>query len=256
MQSEAPQWESWNPVTGCTHVSDGCRHCYAERFAERWRGIAGHHYEHGFDLQLRPDRLALPLHWKKPRRVFVTSMSDLFQEAIPDDYVRRVFAVMEQAYWHDFHVLTKRERRMLDLAPTLPWPPNVHMGVTIESNKYVRRADALRAVPTALRHVSAEPLLGPLDRLDLTAIDFVIAGGESGAQRRPPHVEWLRDLRDRCVAAGVAFAFKGWGGQTQGEGGRLLDGREWNERPPQRARPSASASDPAADQASAQQRLW
>ena len=252
MQSEAPQWESWNPVAGCTHVSDGCRHCYAERFAERWRGIAGHHYEHGFDLRLWPDRLALPLRWKKPRRVFVTSMSDLFHEAIPDDYVRRVFAVMEQANWHEFHVLTKRERRMLDLAPTLPWPPNVHMGVTIESDKYVRRADALRAVPAAIRHISAEPLLGPLEGLDLTAIDFVIAGGESGPQRRPPRVEWLRDLRDRCVAANVAFAFKGWGGRTQGEGGRQLDGREWNEQPPRRARPPASAS----DQASAQQRLW
>jgi protein gp37 len=226
------KWESWNPVTGCTRVSEGCRHCYAERFAERWRGIAGHHYERGFDLQLRPERLELPLHWRRPRRVFVDSMSDLFHEDIPDDYVRAVFAVMERAPQHVFHVLTKRHERLLALAPSLPWPDNVWMGVTVESGLYAARADALRRVPAAVRHISAEPLLGPLDALDLTGISLVIAGGESGLGRRPAQPDWLRGLRDRCVAAGVAFTFKGWGGRSQATGGRLLDGREWQQSPP------------------------
>jgi protein gp37 len=232
------QWESWNPVTGCTKVSEGCRHCYAERFAERWRGIPGHHYERGFDLQLRPQRLEVPLHWNKPRRVFVDSMSDLFHEGIPDDYVRAVFAVMERAPQHVFHVLTKRHERMLRLAPSLPWPANVWLGVTVESGRHALRADALRRVPAAIRHVSAEPLLGPLDALDLADIDLVVAGGESGPDRRPPQPDWLRGLRDRCLAAGVAFTFKGWGGYGQSAGGRLLDGVEWNQSPPVTAAPS------------------
>jgi protein gp37 len=250
MQGVSRRWESWNPVTGCTRVSDGCRHCYAERFAERWRGIPGHHYEHGFDLMLRPERLELPLRWRKPRHVFVNSMSDLFHERIPDDYVRRVFAVMQEARQHLFHVLTKRERRLLELAPTLPWPANVHMGVTIESMKYAGRADALRAVPAAVRHISAEPLLGPLDGLDLAGIDWVIAGGESGPARRPPRIEWLRGLRDHCLAEDVPFTFKGWGGRVQGAEGRLLDGREWDDRP----RFAAPAGDPGAG--ARQATLW
>ena len=231
MGTVSRRWESWNPVSGCTHVSEGCRHCYAERFAERWRGIPGHHYEHGFDLMLRPERLELPLRWRQPRHVFVNSMGDLFHEEIPDDYVRRVFAVMEQAPRHVFHVLTKREQRLTALAPSLPWPANVHLGVTVESMAYAARADALRAVPAALRHISAEPLLGPLDELDLEGIGWLIAGGESGPTRRPPRPEWLRGLRDHCRAAGVPFTFKGWGGRVQGEQGRMLDGREWQERP-------------------------
>ena len=225
-------WESWNPVTGCTHVSEGCRHCYAERFAERWRGSAGHHYERGFDLQLRPERLELPLRWRKPRHVFVDSMSDLFHERIPDGYVREVFAVMERAPQHVYHVLTKREGRLAALAPHLPWPPQVWMGVTVERDEYRRRADVLRTVPAAVRHISAEPLLGPLDELDLSGIHLVVAGGESGPQRRRPQLDWLRALRDRCAAQGVCFTFKGWGGGTQRTGGRLLDGREWHESPP------------------------
>jgi protein gp37 len=224
-------WESWNPVTGCTHVSAGCAHCYAERFAERWRGIPGHHYERGFELMLRPERLELPLHWRAPRHVFVTSMGDLFHEDVPDEYVRRVFDVMARAPQHVFHVLTKRERRLLALAGDLPWPANVHMGVTVEEMAVAHRADVLRAVPAALRHVSAEPLLGPLDELDLSGIAWVIAGGESGPARRPPRVEWLRDLRDLCLATGVPFTFKGWGGAVQGALGRTLDGRRWDDEP-------------------------
>ena len=225
------RWESWNPITGCTKVSEGCRHCYAERIAERWRGIAGHHYERGFDLQLRPERLELPLRWRRPRMIFVDSMSDLFHEDIPDDFVRAVFAIMERASQHTFYTLTKRPGRLLDLAASLPWPPQVWMGVTVESGRHAARAEALRRVPAAVRHVSAEPLLGPLDALDLAGIDLVVAGGESGPGRRPPQPDWLRSLRDRCLAAGVAFTFKGWGGATQTTGGRLLDGREWRQSP-------------------------
>ena len=231
MCAVALPWESWNPITGCTHVSAGCAHCYAERFAERWRGLPGHHYEHGFELMLRPERLDLPLRWRAPRHVFVTSMGDLFHEDVPDEYVGRVFEVMAQAPRHVFHVLTKRERRLLALADALPWPANVHMGVTVEHMATADRLDALRAVPAALRHVSAEPLLGPLDELDLSGIGWVIAGGESGPARRAPRVEWLRGLRDRCRAAGVPFAFKGWGGRVQGALGRTLDGRLWHEEP-------------------------
>lgn len=255
MTAVSPRWESWNPVSGCTHVSEGCRHCYAERFAERWRGIPGHHYEHGFELTLRPERLELPLRWRAPRHVFVTSMGDLFHEEIPDDYVRRVFTVMEQSPRHVFHVLTKRERRLLALAPGLPWPANVHLGVTVESMAYAARADALRAVPAALHHISAEPLLGPLDKLDLGGIGWVIAGGESGPTRRPPRPEWLRGLRDHCLAAGVPFTFKGWGGRVQGELGRLLDGREWRERPPLPELDGAKVS-AAPDAVARQATLW
>jgi len=222
---------TWNPVTGCSKVSPGCAHCYAETFAERFRGVAGHPYEQGFDLRLWPERLSIPLLWSKPRRIFVNSMSDIFHEDIPEEYVAQIFDVMAQASWHQFQVLTKRHDRMAELAPRLPWPDNVWMGVTIENNRWVERADRLRSVPAAVRFISAEPLLGPLPDLDLTDIDWLIAGGESGPIRRPPKVEWFRELRDRCVAQGVAYFFKQWGGRYPKEGGRDLDGRTWDEFP-------------------------
>ena len=231
MQEFPSQWESWNPVTGCTKVSAGCAHCYAERFAERWRGIAGHPYEHGFDLRLHPERLDRPVHWKKPRRVFVESMGDLFHEDVPDDFVREVFRVMAAVDRHVYLILTKRHERLWALSPSLPWPRQIFMGVTVEGPGYVQRADALRQVPAAVRWISAEPLLGPLDALDLTGIDWVAAGGESGPERRPPRVEWVRGIRDDCAAQGVAFTFKQWGGTSAGSNGRLLDGREWREEP-------------------------
>jgi protein gp37 len=222
---------SWNPVTGCSKVSPGCAHCYAETFAERFRGVPGHPYEQGFDLRLWPTRLDLPLRWRLPRRIFVTSMADLFHEDVPFEFIKRVFDVMGQADWHQFQVLTKRHERLAELAPRLPWPVNVWAGVSIENARFIHRADYLRQVPAAVRFISAEPLLGQLTRLDLTGIDWLIAGGESGVGHRPVKAEWVQELRDRCQAEGVAFFFKQWGGRTSKTGGRLLEEREWNEMP-------------------------
>jgi len=233
----AIEWteSTWNPVTGCSKVSPGCAHCYAETFSERWRGIAGHPYEQGFDLRIWPQRLDIPLRWRRPRMVFVNSMSDLFHENIPDEFIRRVFDVMVRADHHTFQVLTKRHERLVELAPDLPWPSNVWMGVTIENRRWVGRADYLRDVPAAVRFISAEPLLGPLEGLDLSDIHWLIAGGESGPGHRRVREEWLTDLRDRCDAEGVAYFFKQWGGTRPKSGGRLLDGREYNAMPLPRA---------------------
>ncbi len=226
------QWTdgTWNPVTGCTKVSSGCDHCYAETFAERFRGVKGHPFEHGFDLQLHPERLEQPLDWKKPRRIFVNSMSDLFHRDIPDDFIDEVFFVMMLANQHTFQVLTKRPERMKRYMTSrsaeqieergdgfqarLPsdcqtWPPpNVWLGVSVESKEYGWRAAMLQETPAAVRFLSLEPLLGSLDRLDLTGIDWVIVGGESGPKRRPMNLYWARDIRDRCKDHGVAFFFK------------------------------------------------
>jgi protein gp37 len=226
---------TWNPVTGCTKISPGCKHCYAETFAERWRGIAGHPYEQGFDLRLWPDRLELPLRWKKPRAIFVNSMSDLFHERIPVGFIRRVFATMEKASWHTFQVLTKRSERLAELAPDLSWPPNVWMGVSIETARYRGRADQLRKVPAAVRFLSLEPLLGPLGTLDLSGIHWVIVGGESGPGARPMDVTWVREIQAQCRAAGVPFFFKQWGGVRKGRNGRVLDGRTWDAMPERHA---------------------
>jgi protein gp37 len=224
---------TWNPVAGCSKVSPGCAHCYAEtlslRFGwsrERW---LPHHAAQ--NVVLRPDRLDQPRRWRRPRLVFVNSMSDLFHELVPVDYVRLVFDVMGETDRHVFQILTKRHERLAELAPLLPWPPNVWMGVSIENRRWVGRADALRTVPAAVRFVSAEPLLGPLDELDLTGIDWLIAGGESGVRHRPVRPEWVRDLRDRCQAADVSFFFKQWGGRTPKAGGRYLDGMTHDDLP-------------------------
>jgi protein gp37 len=226
---------TWNPVTGCSKVSPGCAHCYAETFAERWRGIPGHPYEQGFDLRLWPERLDQPLRWKRPRTIFVNSMSDLFHEEIPNDFVIEVFRVMGEAHWHSFQILTKRHERLLELGQLLDWPPNVWMGVSIENRRFVHRADHLRDVPARVRFISAEPLLGPLDGRDLSGIDWLIAGGESGPGHRPVREQWLCELRDRCLAADVAFFFKQWGGVRSKTGGRLLAGRTWDEMPAARS---------------------
>lgn len=236
----AIEWTNatWNPVTGCTRLSPGCDHCYALTFAERFRGVTGHPYEQGFDLALWPKRLGLPLDWKSPRLIFVNSMSDLFHEDIPDSYIRDVFAVMERASWHTFQILTKRPKRMLKLAPTLPWPDNIWAGTSVELDRYAWRANHyLRQVPAQVRFVSAEPLLGPLPSLKLEPLNWVITGGESGPRHRPCDADWVRDLRDRCVGAGVAFFHKQWGGSRPKAGGRELDGQTWDQLPSQR--PSA-----------------
>lgn len=222
---------TWNPVTGCTQVSPGCDHCYALTFAERFRGVPRHPYEQGFDLRLWPDRLELPLRWRRPRRIFVNSMSDLFHKDIPDEYILRVFEVMTRADWHIFQVLTKRSGRLARLGQRLPWRPHIWAGVSIETDRYVWRANDLRKVPAEVRFISAEPLLGPLDRLDLTGIHWLITGGESGAGNRPCDPDWVRSLRDRCADADLAFFHKQWGGRTSKAGGRLLDGRTWDELP-------------------------
>lgn len=222
---------TWNPVTGCTQVSPGCDNCYALTFAERFRGVAGHPYEQGFDLRLWPQRLALPLRWARPRRIFVNSMSDLFHQDIPLDFIAAVFETMRRADWHVFQVLTKRPGRLRRIADQLPWPENVWAGVSIESSRFAWRADYLREVPAAVRFVSAEPLLGPLDDLDLSGIDWLIAGGESGAGHRPMDKTWVIDLRDRCEGSGVSFFFKQWGGRWPKKGGRELDGHTYDQWP-------------------------
>jgi len=232
-EKSAIEWtdSTWNPVTGCTKVSPGCRHCYAETFAERWRGVRGHAYEQGFDLRIWPDRLRKPLSWKKPRMIFVNSMSDLFHERVAEEFVKSVFEVMGEASWHTFQVLTKRADRLAALAPCLDWPPNVWMGVSIESERYLWRADRLQTVPAAVRFLSAEPLLGPIDNVDLDGLDWVIAGGESGPGARPMDPAWVRTLRDLCRDAGVPFFFKQWGGVQKKKNGRTLDGRTWDQMP-------------------------
>ena len=239
MQRSSIEWTetTWNPVTGCTEVSPGCAHCYAKTFAERFRGVPGHPYENGFDLQLRPERLDQPLRWKKPRTIFVNSMSDLFHPDVPDDYIFQVFEVMESAERHRFQVLTKRSERLAELAPSLPWPSNVWMGVSVENQRFTSRVDDLREVPAAVRFLSCEPLLGSRE-LNLEGIHWVIAGGESGPGARPMHPAWVRNVRDQCEDASVPFFFKQWGahnadGRRVGKkkAGRGLDGRTWSRMP-------------------------
>lgn len=231
--SSAIEWTdaTWNPVTGCDKVSPGCAHCYAETFAERWRGIPGHPYEQGFDLRLWPERLDYPLRWKRPRLIFVNSMSDLFHPAVPEEFIGAVFDVMLRADHHVFQVLTKRPERLAEMAARLPWPDQVWMGVSIENRRFVGRADALRAVPARVRFISAEPLLGRLDGLRLEGIHWLIAGGESGPRHRPVREDWLWHLQGACAANGVAFFFKQWGGPRAKTGGRTLGGRTWDSMP-------------------------
>src|SRR4051812_4264707 len=233
---------TWNPVTGCDKVSPGCAHCYAETFAERWRGVPGNAYEQGFDLRLWPSRLEYPLKWKKPKVIFVNSMSDLFHEQIPEDYIAEVFDVMVRADHHVYQTLTKRQEPLAELAPRLPWPDHIWRGVSIENRRFVHRADYLREVPAAVRFISAEPLLGYLDGLDLSDIHWLIAGGESGPRHRRIDPEWVRDLRNRCTTEDVSFFFKQWGGRSPKAGGRELDGRTWDEMPTGRGRALLSAA--------------
>ncbi len=222
---------TWNPVTGCTKVSQGCKHCYALRFAERFRDVKGHPYEQGFDLKLWPDRLRLPLEWKEPKRIFVNSMSDLYHPGVPDPYIRNIFATMVEARWHTFQILTKRAERLGKLGRSLPWRPNIWQGVSIENADVAWRAEELRKVPANVRFLSLEPLIGPLTSLDLSGIHWVIVGGESGPHARPMKREWVTGLRDKCRRESVPFFFKQWGGVQKHRNGRLLDGRTWDSFP-------------------------
>jgi protein gp37 len=222
---------TWNPTTGCQKISPGCQHCYAERFAERWRGVAGHPYEQGFDLRIWHERLEMPLSWKKSRLIFVNSMSDLFLDEIPTDFILAVFNVMTQASWHQFQVLTKRPERMLEIAQKLDnWPSNIWAGVSVESQAWNWRVDILKKVPASIKFLSCEPLLGAL-KLSLNNISWVIVGGESGIGARPIKIEWVRDIKDQCLEANVPFFFKQWGGVYKKRNGRDLDGKTWDEFP-------------------------
>jgi protein gp37 len=222
---------TWNPVTGCTKISPGCKFCYAERMAGRLHAMGQHRYRNNFQSTLQPGVLDAPLRWSSPRSVFVNSMSDLFHEDVPDDYIHRVFETIERADRHVFQVLTKRSDRLLQLAADLSWPENLWMGVSVENARYVQRVRDLKRVRAAVRFVSVEPLLGPIPRLPLAGVHWVIVGGESGPGARPMRVEWVRAIRDRCVERGVPFFFKQWGGVWKKRAGRVLDGRVWDERP-------------------------
>ncbi len=223
---------TWNPVTGCNKISPGCKHCYAERMAKRLQAMGQANYANGFDLTLQPAMLELPLRWRRPQRIFVNSMSDLFHDDVPVDYVQRVFEVMRKASWHQFQVLTKRAERLAELGPWLSWPANVWMGVSVESDRYTGRIVHLRSTAAAVKFLSIEPLLGPISELDLRGIDWVIVGGESGPGARPMAAEWVRQIRDLCAEQRVPFFFKQWGGVRKKQTGRTLDGRLHDEFPP------------------------
>jgi protein gp37 len=222
---------TWNPVTGCSKVSPGCRHCYAERMAKRLQAMGQPNYVRGFDVSLHHSALAKPLSWKKSRIVFVNSMSDLFHEDVPDEFISQVFDVMRRANWHNFQLLTKRADRLRHFDTAIDWPRNVWMGVSVETGRYLPRIDHLRATRAAVKFVSFEPLLGPLGRLNLNGIDWAIVGGESGPGARPMDKAWVLHVRDHCKAARIPFFFKQWGGFNKKKAGRILDGRTWDQMP-------------------------
>lgn len=237
MATSKIEWteSSWNPVTGCTKISEGCRNCYAERMARRLKAMGQPNYRNGFKVTCHPHTLTLPLKWKKPRTIFVNSMSDLFHEEIPLAFLDEIFFTMNEARWHTFQVLTKRAEYMAQISGRFNWSPNIWMGVTVESAKHVDRMDFLRDVPAAVRFLSLEPLLGPIPDLNLDGIDWVIVGGESGPGARPMRKEWVLEIRDRCLNVGVPFFFKQWGGVQKKKAGRLLEDKIWDQMPLHRA---------------------
>ena len=222
---------TWNPVTGCSKISTGCRNCYAERMARRLQAMGQPNYRNGFGVTLHPHVVDLPLTWKTPRTIFVNSMSDLFHEKVPDAFIREIFSVMVKAKWHRFQVLTKRSGRLLELSAVLPWTRNIWMGVTVEDGNVIDRIDHLRKTGAAVKFLSIEPLLGPLPELNLAGIDWVIVGGESGPGARYMDPSWVTDIQGQCVGAGVPFFFKQWGGTDKKKAGRILEGRTWDEMP-------------------------
>ncbi|MCK9365286.1 MAG: phage Gp37/Gp68 family protein [Syntrophales bacterium] len=231
----AIEWtgSTWNPVTGCTKISPGCQHCYAERMAKRLQAMGQKNYINGFNLTLHPHVLELPLTWKKPQTIFVNSMSDLFLQDIPTDFIKQVFDVMQKAPWHTFQVLTKRADRLAELSQELPWTSNIWMGISVENSDYTYRADLLRITGAHVKFLSIEPLLGSLSGLSLEGIDWVIVGGESGPGARAMKEEWVIEIKEQCLRANVPFFFKQWGGFHKKKAGKELQGRTWEQMPRQ-----------------------
>lgn len=222
---------TWNPVTGCTKISPGCKHCYAERLAKRLNAMGQANYRNGFKVTLQPPMLELPLRWKTPKRIFVNSMSDLFHDDVPTDYIKRIFDIMGRAHWHQYQVLTKRSERVAQLSKELNWARQIWMGVSVEDEEYTYRMDDLRKTAAHIKFLSLEPLLGPLRKLNLRGIDWAIVGGESGPGARPVDPEWVTEIRDQCLKSGVPFFFKQWGGVQKKKAGRTLEGRTWDAMP-------------------------
>jgi protein gp37 len=231
--ASAIEWTevTWNPVTGCHKVSPGCKHCYAEVMARRLEGMGQPNYRNGFRVTLQPHMLERPLSWRRPQMVFVNSMSDLFHEDVPLSFIEQTFSVISRAHWHTFQVLTKRAERLEELAPSLPWPANLWMGVSVERADYAWRIEHLRRTPARVRFLSLEPMLGSLDALDLRGIGWVIVGGESGHGARPMQEAWVLAIQRQCRRAGVPFFFKQWGGRNKKRAGRVLRGRTWDGMP-------------------------
>ncbi|MGC4105096.1 MAG: phage Gp37/Gp68 family protein [Thermomicrobiales bacterium] len=222
---------TWNPITGCTKVSQGCKHCYAERMAKRLQAMGAQNYRNGFSLTLHPHMLELPKAWKRPRKIFVNSMSDIFHPDVPTEFILEMWDVMLAAPQHQYQLLTKRPERLAEIESLVAWAPQIWMGVTVESARHLDRIDLLRGSGAFVKFLSLEPLLGPLQSMDLTMIDWAIVGGESGPKARPLEYEWVIDIRDQCLAQQVSFFFKQWGGVRKKSAGRLLDGRTWDEMP-------------------------
>lgn len=237
-QNSRIEWteSTWNPVTGCTKISAGCLNCYAERMAKRLHAMGNDNYRNGFKVTLHPHVLEKPLKWRQPQTIFVNSMSDLFHEEVPLDFIQQIFDVMRKASWHRFQVLTKRSERLLDLHSQIDWPENVWMGVTVENGGCIYRIEHLRNTSASVKFLSLEPLLGPLEELNLAGIDWVIAGGESGPGARPIELDWVRGIRDQCIESKVPFFFKQWGGVNKKKNGRTLDNRTWSQMPKVRRR--------------------
>lgn len=222
---------TWNPVTGCTKISAGCQHCYAERMSCRLKAMGQPNYVNGFEVTMHEQMLELPLTWKRPQMIFVNSMSDLFHKDIPVEFILRVFDTMQKAHWHTFQILTKRAERLQELSPLLTWSNNIWMGVTVENSQYVSRIDNLRNTAAKTRFISFEPLISSISDLNLNDIDWVIVGGESGPGARPMQEEWVLEIREKCLKNNVPFFFKQWGGTNKKKNGRLLEGRTWDGKP-------------------------
>ncbi len=233
MGQSSIEWteQTWNPVTGCTKISPGCKFCYAEKFAGRLQSMGADNYRNGFKLTLHPHMLEKPLGWKKPSVIFVNSMSDLFHKNVPEEFILAVFDTMNKANWHQFQILTKRPERVLAMNKKLKWTPNIWMGTSVENAKYMGRIDVLRETSAKIKFLSLEPLLGALPNMNLKNINWVIVGGESGFKARPMKLEWVLEIQEQCQEAGVAFFFKQWGGVNKKKAGRELNGRTWDEMP-------------------------